>query len=187
MPGAEEPLWQLARPPAANQASRPSARGRAARCSRSSSSLDKLAARNVAAYKLPERLERFADLPRSSGGKVTKVALRDAVTSRGLTHAHSAARAAHRLSASGRDTWATSCADAGSRSVAVAWAGAADVSRGTGHSTWSSSGSRYVSRFAGAWRPAGATGTLDGGDLGASTYGSIYNRSGMSLNICHGR
>jgi hypothetical protein len=83
-------------------------------------------------------------------------------------------------------TWATSCADAGSRSVAVAWAGAGDVSRGTSHSTWSSGGSRYVSRFTGAWRPAGATGTLDGGDLGASTYGSIYNTSGMSLDICHG-
>jgi acyl-CoA synthetase (AMP-forming)/AMP-acid ligase II len=39
--------------------------------------------RQVAKFKLPERLEVFPELPRSAGGKVTKVGLRAAVAERG--------------------------------------------------------------------------------------------------------
>jgi hypothetical protein len=83
-------------------------------------------------------------------------------------------------------TWSTTCSDGGSRSVRVVWVGAGEISRGTSQSTWSSGGSRYVSRFAGAWRPANASATLDGEDLRASSYGSIFRSSGLSVDICHG-
>ena len=36
----------------------------------------------VATFKLPERIELFDDLPRSAGGKITKVELRDSVATR---------------------------------------------------------------------------------------------------------
>jgi non-ribosomal peptide synthetase component E (peptide arylation enzyme) len=44
--------------------------------------IDFLTAQRVAKFKLPERLELFAELPKSAGGKVTKVELRTAVAQR---------------------------------------------------------------------------------------------------------
>ncbi|MEO6471691.1 MAG: class I adenylate-forming enzyme family protein [Aeromicrobium sp.] len=43
---------------------------------------DYLEGQGVARFKLPERIELFDDLPRSAGGKITKVELRDSVAGR---------------------------------------------------------------------------------------------------------
>ena len=43
---------------------------------------DNMQAREIAPYKLPERLEIFAELPRTAGGKLSKVTLRSEVVER---------------------------------------------------------------------------------------------------------
>jgi non-ribosomal peptide synthetase component E (peptide arylation enzyme) len=40
---------------------------------------DFLRGRQIAVFKLPERMESFEELPKSAGGKITKVALRGMV------------------------------------------------------------------------------------------------------------
>jgi non-ribosomal peptide synthetase component E (peptide arylation enzyme) len=50
--------------------------------------LDFLAAQQVARFKFPERLELFSELPKSAGGKVTKVELRAAVAQRTVIPEH---------------------------------------------------------------------------------------------------
>lgn len=78
------------------------------------------------------------------------------------------------------------CVDGGSRAVRVTWTGTGDAGRGMQVSTWSSGGSRYVSRSSGVFRAATATATIEGADLGASAWSSISRSRSGSIEICHG-
>ena len=77
------------------------------------------------------------------------------------------------------------CKEGSAAVIAVSWTGQGDLGRSKGNYHSVSTGFKYHSRWSGSYRSAMASGQVNGTDLGASQWASMYDSTSSDVYITH--
>jgi len=78
------------------------------------------------------------------------------------------------------------CTESSPVTLNVSWAGNGELTKGSSRGHWVSKSYTSNYSYRGSWRSAAANGTINGTNLGTSSWGNLFNYREANVSVCHG-